>query len=100
MYRSGRPDGAVVDGAMFAYCKGTNPEVLLLVEAVRNGTEVVWSHAFARMTSRGCEVRRDEKVVWTVPFLRGEAPTDPYYNVVQRHAGPGTREGAPPAKDK
>src|SRR5207253_5245438 len=29
VFRYGRPDGAVVDGAMFAYCTGTNPEVLL-----------------------------------------------------------------------
>jgi hypothetical protein len=100
VYRYGRPGGAAVDGALFAFCKGTNPEILLLFEAVKKGDGLEWNHAFARMTSRGCEVRREEKVVWTVPLLRGEAPTDIYYNVVQRYKGPGAKGAAQPAKDK
>src|SRR5262249_11129578 len=96
--RYGRPDGPGVDGAMFAYCKGTNPEILLLLGAVENGKELEWKYAFARMTSRGCEVRRDEKVVWTATILRGGAPTDPYFNVVIRYKGPGATGDPPPAK--
>jgi hypothetical protein len=92
VYRYGRPDGAVADGAIFAFCKGTNPEVLLLVEAVKNGKELEWHYAFARMTSRGCEVRRDDKAVWTAPRLYGGVPTDPYFNVVQRYKGPGAKD--------
>jgi hypothetical protein len=100
VYRYGRPDGTVTDGAIFAYCKGTNPEVLLLVEAVKNGKGLEWNYAFARMTARGCEVRRDDKVVWNVPRLHGESPTDPYFNVVQRYKGPGAQENPTPGKDK
>ena len=33
VYRYGRSDGDVADGAIFAFCKGTNPEVLLLLLA-------------------------------------------------------------------
>jgi hypothetical protein len=99
-HRYGRADGVVADGAIFAYCKGTNPEVLLLVEAVKNGKELEWNYAFARMTSRGCEVRRDDKVVWTVPRLQGGSPTDPYFNVVQRYKGPGAKVDPPPGKNK
>jgi hypothetical protein len=100
VYRYGRPDGAVADGALFAYCKGTNPEVLLLVEAVKDGKELQWQYAFARMSSRRCEVRREEKVVWSVPLVRGEPPSDPYFNVVQRYKGPDAKGGATPDKDK
>jgi hypothetical protein len=100
VYRYGRPDGAVADGAFFAYCKGTNPEVLLLVEAVKNGKELQWNYAFARMSSRGCEVRREDKVVWSVPLVRGESPTDPYFNVVQPYQGPGAKGDPTPDKDK
>lgn len=93
VHRYGRADGAVVDGAVFAYCKGTNPEVLLLVEAVKNGKASEWQYAFARMTSRGCEVRRDDKVVWTAPRVTGNgSPTDTYFNVVQRYQGPGAKD--------
>jgi hypothetical protein len=87
--RYGSAEGAVADGALFAYCKGTNPEVLLLMEAVKHGQALEWRYAFARMTSRGCEVRREDKMVWTVPLVRGESPTDPYFNIVQRYVGPG-----------
>jgi hypothetical protein len=102
MYRYGRADGTVVDGAIFAYCKGTNPEVLLLVEAVKKGKELEWTYAFARMTTRACEVRRDKKEVWSVPRVTGggsSSPTDPYFNVVQRYKGPAFDKDAP-AKDK
>jgi hypothetical protein len=98
--RYGRADGPVVDGAIFAFCKGTNPEVLLLVEAVKKGDGLEWVSAFARMTSRACEVRRDKKEAWSVPRVGAGAPaTDPYFNVVQRYKGPGA-EVTPPPKDK
>jgi hypothetical protein len=100
VYRYGRPDEAVADGAIFAYCKGTNPEVLLLVEAVKNGKELQWNYAFARMSSRGCEVRREDKVVWSVPLIRGESPTDPYVNVVQPYKGPGAKGDPLSDRDK
>jgi hypothetical protein len=100
VFRYGRPDGPAVDGAVFAFCKGTNPEVLLLVEAVKNGQDLEWNYAFARMTSRACEVRREDKVAWTAPRLYGGSPTDPYFNVVQRYTGPAAKGDAPPDKDK
>jgi hypothetical protein len=104
VYRYGRPDGAVADGALFAYCKGTNPEVLLLVEAIKNGKELEWNYAFARMSARGCEVRRDNKVVWSVPRIDDgrdqKFPTDPYFNVVQRYKGPGVKGDPTPGKDR
>lgn len=98
--RYGRAAGPVVDGGLFAYCKGTNPEVLILVEAVKKDEGLVWTHTFARMTSRSCVVVRDKKEVWSVPGVSGggdNSPTDPYFNVVQRYKGPGS--DAPPAKD-
>ncbi len=100
VYRYGRSDGDVADGAIFAFCKGTNPEVLLLLEAVKNGNELQWKYAFARMSARGCEVRRDDKVVWSAPLLRRESPTDPYFNVLQRYTGPGVKGEPTPGHDK
>jgi hypothetical protein len=96
VYRYGRPDGAVADGAIFAYCKGTNPEVLLLVEAVKTGDKLQWKYAFARMSARGCEVRREDEVAWSAPLLRAESPTDPYFNVVQPYTGPGVEGDSTP----
>ncbi len=100
VYRYGRPGGTIADGAIFAYCKGTNPEVLLLVEAIKKDNQLEWSYDFARMSARGCEVRREDKVVWSVPLLRGESPTDPYFNVVQRYKGPGATGDSAPDMNK
>jgi hypothetical protein len=100
VYRYGQPGGAVADGAIFAYCKGTNPEVLLLVEAVKDGKKLEWHFAFARMTSRECDVRRDDKVVWSAQLTRNELPTDPYFNVVQRYKGPGAKVNPAPEKNR
>jgi hypothetical protein len=100
VYRYGRSEGDVADGAIFAFCKGTNPEVLLLMEAVKNGNELQWKYAFARMSARGCEVRRDDKVVWSAPLLTRESPTDPYFNVVQRYTGSGVKGEPTPGPDQ
>jgi hypothetical protein len=100
VHRYGRPDGDVADGALFAFCKGTNPEVLLLVETIKNGKALEWTYAFARMTNRGCEVRRDDKVVWTAERLSGGSRSGPYFNIVQRYTGPGAAGDATPPKEK
>ena len=100
VHRWGRANSEVVDGGLFAYCKGTNPEILLLLEAVKNGKLLEWQYAFARMTARGCEVHRDEKEVWTAPLLRGESPTASYFNVVLPYKGPRAKEDATPVQPK
>lgn len=52
------------DGALFAFVLGTDPEVVLVIEAIRRGDEKVWQYAFARATSGGLEARLDGKKVW------------------------------------
>jgi hypothetical protein len=47
------------------------------------------------MSARGCEVSREDKVVWSVPLVRAESPTDPYFNVVQLYTGPGVGSSIP-----
>src|SRR5688572_10584126 len=45
-YESARDD--MLDGAMFAFVEGTDPEVLLLVEARQTGLRHEWQYALAR----------------------------------------------------
>src|SRR5262245_31187209 len=54
------------DGALFAFVQGTDPEVLLLVEAVVAGDRSRWQYAFARATSGALEARLGEQLVWKV----------------------------------
>lgn len=81
MYRYHDPDNAIVDGAVFSYAKGTNPEILLLVEAVQKDGERHWRHAFCRMTSRDCEVLKEDRVAWkSDPISFPQAADSVYFN--------------------
>jgi hypothetical protein len=62
-YKPEQPD--LIDGAVFAYVKGTDPEALLIVEAVKAADEVRFEYAFVRATSGGLEARLKDRVVWT-----------------------------------
>ena len=61
-YESKRSD--VLDGAVFAFVQGTDPETLLLLEAFNSDNRVEWQFAFARRTSGELEGRHKDKVVW------------------------------------
>jgi hypothetical protein len=64
------PDAGILDGAAFVFStNGTNPDVLVLVEAQETATtKFQWRFAPARMTTGELSVRDGETEVWTVPF--------------------------------
>lgn len=61
-YESKRSD--LLDGAVFAFVQGTDPESLLLIEAFKVGDRFEWQFAFARRTSGELEGRHKDKIVW------------------------------------
>ncbi len=61
-YETKRKD--ILDGAVFAFTQGTDPETLLIIEAVAKGDLYEWQYAFVRNTSGELESRHDGKVVW------------------------------------
>jgi hypothetical protein len=65
-------DPGWIDGGVFAFVQGTDPEALLLLEAVRQSGRPRWQYAFARATASGLEARLDKTIVWTVEFLEGQ----------------------------
>ena len=66
------PDSGWIDGGVFGFVQGTDPEAILLLEAVRENGRPRWQYAFARATSAGLEARLDKAVVWAVEFLEGQ----------------------------
>lgn len=58
-------DPNLLDGALFAYVQGTDPEVVMAVEAVGPADKVEWQYACVRATSGGLEVRLGDEVVWS-----------------------------------
>jgi len=59
----------VVDGAIFSFANGTNPEVLLVLEARQTKAAAVWRYGLVQMTGAAVAVQLDGKQVWQ----RGEA---------------------------
>jgi hypothetical protein len=58
-------DPKLLDGALFAYVQGTDPEVILMLEAVGTAEQAEWQYAFVRATSGGLEVKLGDEVVWS-----------------------------------
>jgi len=55
----------VLDGAVISFAYGTNPEVLLVLEAQkREGAPAAWHYAFAQMTGAAIVANLDGKEVW------------------------------------
>jgi len=72
----------VIDGCVMAFVTGTDPEILLVLEAIDDGTSRRWEYACARATSGGLEMRLDKDVIWTaVKFPDSTQITKPHINL-------------------
>jgi hypothetical protein len=69
-------DPDLQDGAVFAFVLGTDPEAVLLLEAVRRDNRARWQYAFARSTYASVEARLGTAVVWTAPRMFGHHNPD------------------------
>jgi hypothetical protein len=80
LYRYGKDDGPVLDGAVFSLTQGTDPEILLILEVRPVADTHAWYYAAARLSSNPLELQLDEKPVWKVgpKWERNESPAQPY----------------------
>ena len=87
------PASGLVDGAIFIYANGTNPEVLLMIEATRHGDgPPKWMYAAAPLSKAELKLKLGPQDVWTCPSKR-EGPLSPdetYYVELtpRRRTGP------------
>lgn len=74
LYRYPNETAEVLDGALFAFAEGNDPEALLLLEAVpvEQGKRHEWRYTLARSTSYRVVVRLDDREVFAV---------EPYWKV-------------------
>jgi hypothetical protein len=75
LYRYPSAKSGVVDGALFTLVSnaGTDPEVLLLIEACEKGGKTHWEYACGRFSDRSLYVQRKDKEVWSM--VRDETNT-------------------------
>lgn len=68
----------LIDGSVFVLANGTNPEVLLQIEA-HASEPPGWKYSFVRLGSAEMHVSFDGKEVWTEPRTGIGQPVDPYW---------------------
>jgi hypothetical protein len=72
LYRYPSAKSGVIDGALFTLVStaGTDPEVLLVIEAREEGGKTRWEYACGRFSDRDLYVHRKDKEVWSM--VRGQ----------------------------
>jgi hypothetical protein len=84
IYRYADAASGLLDGAIFVFAFGTDPEVMLLLEARRQGQregQASWQYALARLSRAEPAVSLDRREVWRLPYAAQPAPTDTCYIV-------------------
>jgi len=69
IYRYAEPSAGLVDGAIFAFVQGTDPDLFLLLEARASAGQTQWSFAATRMNGVGLTLRYREHTVWSAEAL-------------------------------
>jgi hypothetical protein len=69
VYRYSDCQEPVIDGALFAFVQGTDPETFLLIEARRVDGKPQWRYALARMNHVAMRVSYRGKEIWAAPLL-------------------------------
>jgi hypothetical protein len=87
----------VVDGALFAYVwtKGTDPELILLLECRQTDVGPAWHYAPVRFSNRSLWLQHAGQEVWRVGSHRepsGSSTAELYTTAYARRVGPATAE--------
>ena len=70
----------LVDGAIFAFAYGTNPELLAILEARGPAASATWQIAFARCGTAEPHVLLGDQEIFTLPYAKATGPEDAYWN--------------------
>jgi hypothetical protein len=80
LQRYGKPDSEILDGALFAFAHGTDPEVFLMLEARRSEGKYRWHYGLAPMTAYALRASYKGKDVWNRPEQKPPFnPAEPFY---------------------
>ena len=72
LYRYSGDDATIKDGAVFAFATGTDPELILQIEAVAGDDDALrWRYAATRRTSGVLRRSHKDRVVWTCSTTEG-----------------------------
>ena len=85
LYRYQSAPAGILDGALFSFAEGNDPEALLLLEAAREGAgkPPQWRYTLALATSYRVSVRLDDREIFSaLPYWKNpRTPSDPYHEI-------------------
>lgn len=91
IYRYEAEGAEVIDGAVFAFTQGTDPESLLLIECWQRGSALEWRYAFARRTSGELNGNHQEIEVWHAdPYPNEGDPRSTHFAIARPLAAGGS----------
>jgi hypothetical protein len=68
--RYGKPGSNLIDGALFSFVLGTDPEVYLMLEARTGTSGPEWQYGCAPMSTYALKAAYKGQGVWSVPYRR------------------------------
>jgi hypothetical protein len=76
IYRFAVEGEKIIDGAVFAFANATDPDSLVLLEAVQDkpNAPAYWQYSVARMTSAKAAVRLDDQEIWSLSNYHRDPP--------------------------
>jgi hypothetical protein len=82
IYRYQDDKEGIVDGAVFAFVHGTDPEVFLVLECrTEKGGNSSWHYTLAPMTCWAVSVKQNERVVWNAPERLNKSTQSDLYHI-------------------
>jgi hypothetical protein len=78
LYRYDATRTKTLDGALFAFVLGTDPELLLLLECDTAEEKPQWKFGVGRMNRDAVRLKYKGETVWEVESFRKHKPEDPY----------------------
>jgi hypothetical protein len=79
IFRNASVSGDVLDGALFTFVTGTDPELMLLIEARQTMDGPTWQYASARFSDLTLKLRHKQVELWTQKGgVAGNSPDSPY----------------------
>lgn len=85
LYRYKSTNPAVLDGALFVFAEGTDPEIVLLLEARKTDDQYRWQFAAARLNHLELRLSHKRRQVWSVrpavPVAKRRDPKGTYMSI-------------------
>ena len=79
--RYGKAGSALLDGAVFCFALGTDPEAYLILEARAGKDGPEWQFAFAPQTTYALKASWKGQEVWSLPYRTPWNATEPFYGL-------------------